>query len=114
MKTRSLGIAFAALLALAPVRGNAEEAATPSSPANAAKPANGTNSRLAGIQGPSIPPRAGEAMPSRSDETLSRKPRRAAKKQSRRYAYWEPFPLYWPSYQRQHLSWRRIAWFGWF
>ena len=67
MKTRSLGIAFAALLACAPVRGSAEDAVSP-----------------------------------------------AARKHDRRYAYWEPFPIYWPSYHRHNLSLRRVAWFNWF
>ena len=39
MKTRSLGIAFAALLAFAPVRGNAEDTTNAAAPANAATPA---------------------------------------------------------------------------
>src|SRR5206468_11335393 len=49
MKTRSLGIAFAALLACAPVRGFAEDAASPAAPANAASPAAGPNDRPASV-----------------------------------------------------------------
>jgi hypothetical protein len=105
MKTRSLGIAFAALLAFAPVRGNAREAANTAAPANAATPAADPTERAASVPRPSI---------LSSDETTPRKPRRVAKKNPRRYAYWEPFPMYWPSYHGHLLSWRRLAWFNWF
>jgi hypothetical protein len=108
MKTRSLGIAFAALLAFAPVRGHAEGAAN--APANAATP---TSDRPADAPRPSIVPKTAEGAPAPTTEPAMRK-RRSAKKQLRRYAYWEPFPIYWPSYYRHHLSWRRVAWFGWF
>ena len=104
MKTRSLGIAFAALLAFAPVRGHAEGAAN--APANAATP---TSDRPADAPRPSIVPKTAEGAPAPTTEPAMRK-RRSAKKQLRRYAYWEPFPIYY----RHHLSWRRVAWFGWF
>jgi hypothetical protein len=113
MKTRSLGIAFAALLACAPVRGFAEDAASPAAPANAASPAADPNGRPASVPRPSIVPKTVEGADPAVTET-TRKPRRHARKHYRRYAYWEPFPIYWPSYHRHHLSWRRIAWFHWF
>jgi hypothetical protein len=113
MKTRSLGIAFAALLACAPVRGFAEDAASPAAPANAASPAEDPNGRPASVPRPSIVPKTVEGADPAATET-TRKPRRHARKHYRRYAYWEPFPVYWPSYYRHHLSWRRIAWFNWF
>jgi len=111
MKTRSLGIAFAALLAFAPVRGSA---ANTTAPADAATPATDPGNRPASVPRPSIAPKAGEAAPAPATETTPRKSRRSAKKQLHRYAYWEPFPVYWPSYHRHHLTWRRIAWFDWF
>jgi hypothetical protein len=111
MKTRSLGIAFAALLAFAPVRGNAGQTANAAGPANAATPAD-PGDRPASAMRPSIVPKASEAAP--AAEITPRKPRRYAKKNLRRYAYWEPFPVYWPSYHRHHLTWQRIAWFNWF
>jgi hypothetical protein len=113
MKTRSLGIAFAALLACAPVRGFAEDAASPAAPANAATPAAGPNDRPTSVPRPSILPNTVEGAAPAATETNVRKPRRAARKQYRRYAYWEPFPVFWPSYHRHHLSWRRVAWFNW-
>ena len=114
MKTRSLGIAFAALLACAPVRGFAEEAASPSAPANASSPSAKEGDRPASVPRPSIVPNTVEGAAPATTETTARKPRRYARKHYRRYAYWEPFPVYWPSYYRHHLSWRRVAWFGWF
>jgi hypothetical protein len=115
MKTRSLGIAFAALLACAPVRGFAEDAASPAAPAKAATPAAGPNDRPASVPRPSIVPETTEAAPApAASETTTRKPRRHARMHYRGYAYWEPFPVYWPNYHRHHLSWRRVAWFGWF
>jgi len=29
----------------------------------------------------------------------------------RRYAYWEPFPIYFPRIHRHHVYWNRIPWF---
>ena len=112
MKTRSLGIAFAALLAFAPARGSAEGATSPAVPANA--PAANPADRPTSVPRPSIAPKSAEGTAPAATDAMPRKSRRHAKKQYRRYAYWEPFPIYWPSYQRHHLSWRRVAWFGWF
>ena len=53
------------------------------------------------------------AAPAATDAT-PRKKRRYARKHYRRYAYWEPFPVYWPNYYRHRLNWRRVAWFSWF
>jgi hypothetical protein len=114
MKTRSLGIAFAALLACAPVRGFAEDAASPAAPANAATPAAGPSDRPPSVPRPSIVPKTVEGAAPVATETTVRKPRRLARKNYRRYAYWEPFPVFWPSYHRHSLSWRRVAWFSWF
>jgi hypothetical protein len=109
MKTRSLGIAFAALLAIAPVRGSAHEAASPAASSPAASPADPP----ASVPRPSILPKTTEdAAP--STEAKPGKVRRTARKHHRRYAYWEPFPVYLPHFHRQHISWRRTAWFRWF
>lgn len=114
MKTRSLGIAFAALLACAPVRGFAEDAASPAAPANTATAGAGPSDHPASAPRSSIAPKTTEAASVPTTTEASHKPRRHARKHYRRYAYWEPFPIYWPSYHRHHLSWRRVAWFGWF
>jgi hypothetical protein len=114
MKTRSLGIAIAALLAFAPVRGSAGETADAAAPASAATPASDPAERPASVPRPSLVPKTSEAALAPPTESTPRKPRRYAKKHLRRYAYWEPFPVYWPSYHRHHLTWRRIAWFDWF
>jgi hypothetical protein len=112
MKTRSLGIAFAALLACAPVRGHAQDGAA--APANATSPAARPGDRPADVPRPSIMPKTVEGTAPAQTEATPRKSRRYARKNYRRYAYWEPFPIYWPNYYRHHLSWRRVAWFGWF
>jgi len=52
MKTRSLGIAFAALLAFAPVRGSAQDAAAPAAPAKAPTPAVGQSDAPASVPRP--------------------------------------------------------------
>lgn len=90
MKTRSLGLAFSALLAFAPVRGSTEEKAGSAAPSNSTKPARDSSDRPASV------------------------PRRAARSHLRRHAYWDAIPIYWPSYHRHHLGWRRTAWLGWF
>ena len=56
MKTRALGIAFATLLAFAPVRGSAEDAASPAAAANSSSPAASPSDPPAGVPRPSIPP----------------------------------------------------------
>lgn len=108
MKTRSLGIAFAALLAIAPVRSGAEAAA------NANAPAAGQSGHPDSVPRPTLLPKATASTPAPTTESSPRKPRRHARKHVRHYAYWEPFPIYWPSYQRHHFSWRRLNWFAWF
>jgi hypothetical protein len=115
MKTRSLGIAFAALLALAPVRGSAQDAASPAAPAKAATPAAGLSDSPASVPRPSIVPKTAEpaAAPAATDATPSNK-RRYARHHYRRHAYWEPFPVFWPRNSRHGLTFRRVAWFNWF
>ena len=61
MKTRSLGIAFAALLAFAPVRGSAQDAASPPAAANTASPATSPSEVPASVPRPSILPQTEEA-----------------------------------------------------
>jgi hypothetical protein len=110
MKTRSLGIAFAALLALAPVRGSAQEATSPAAASPAATPADPP----ASVPRPSIVPKQAEDAAPAVTDAKPRKPRRYARKHYRRYAYWEPFPVFLPNIHRHHISWRRVAWFRWF
>ena len=112
MKTRSLGIAFAALLAFAPVRGSAQDAASPASSANTTSPATSPGEAPPSVPRPSILPKSEEVAP--AAEAQPRKVRRYARKHHRHYAYWEPFPLYIPHLHRHHVSWRRLAWFNWF
>jgi hypothetical protein len=113
MKTRSLGIAFAALLAFVPARGSAN--ASPAAPANTSSPAVNPGDRPVSVPRPSIAPKTAEGAPvSAATDAKPRKPRRFARKNHRQYAYWEPFPIYWPHYYRHRLTWQRVAWFGFF
>jgi len=114
MKTRSLGIAFAALLACAPVRGFAEDATAPAAPTNSSAPTASPSEPPKNAQRPSIVPQTAEPVSAPATEATPRKKRRYARHHYRRYAYWEPFRVYWPNYHRQHLTWRRVAWFNWF
>ncbi len=79
MKTRSLGIAFAALLAFAPVRGSAQDAASAAAPAKAASPAAGPSDPPASVPRPSIAPKTAEpaAAPAVTDATPRKKRRYA-------------------------------------
>jgi len=107
MKTRSLGIAFAALLAFAPARGNAN-AASPAAPADTSSPAVNPGDRPASAPRPAIVPKTAESTP--VSAATDAKPRRLARKHHRQYAYWEPFPIYWPHYYRHRLTWQRVTW----
>jgi hypothetical protein len=122
MKTQFAGIAVAALLSIAwSLPGHAEDAAPPKDTATPAEaPAN--------VPRPSIVPKAAEpvgaprtsitpktAEPAASPATADpapRRHRRYAHRHYRRYAYWEPFPIYWPRIHRHHFSWSRIPWFA--
>ncbi|WP_426440829.1 hypothetical protein [Bradyrhizobium genosp. P] len=116
MRKQLTGIAIAALLTIssslaraddAPV---AKDAAAPA--AAAAAPAQGETP--ASVPRPSIVPKAAEeASPQpAAAEPVPRRHRRYAHRHYRRYAYWEPFPIFWPHFHRHHISWSRISWFG--
>src|SRR4029450_4602899 len=109
MRARSLGLAFAALLVLGrPVPGHAQDAAskpaaTPSTartptaapgdaPANAPTPA--PRDAPANAPRPPIAPRTAE--PATTEVAKLRRHRRHARHHHRRYAHWQPFPVYWP------------------
>jgi hypothetical protein len=112
MKTRSLGIAFATLLAIAPARGFAQDAAAPAAPA--ATPVTSPGDPPASVPRPSIVPKQTEDAAPAATDVKPRKARRYARNHYRRYAYWEPFPVFLPNLHRHHISWRRVAWFRWF
>ena len=50
--------------------------------------------------------------PQTSDEKPPRRHRHYAHRHHWRYAYWEPFPIYWPHLYHSHIYWSRISWFS--
>ena len=108
MKFRLTGAALAALLAIgASLPGHAEDAARP---ADTAAPAAAAPTS---VPRPSIAPRtAAPASPPTATEAAPRRHRRYARHHYRRYAYWEPFPIYLPHFRHHRITWGRIPWFS--
>jgi hypothetical protein len=113
MRTRSLGFAFAALLAFGQMpSGRAEDAAAPkAAPTPAPAPSATSTEAPASVPRPSIVPKTAEpATPPVAAEPAPRRHRRYARHHSRRYATWQPFPVYWPHLHRHGIYWSRIPW----
>jgi hypothetical protein len=108
MKSHLTGVALAVLLAIgATLRGHAEDATRPADTAPAANKADAPVS----VPRPSIAPKTAEpASPPAATEATTRR-HRYARHHFRRYAYWEPFPVYLPHFRRHRISWGRIRWF---
>lgn len=109
MKFQFTTFALAAMLAVgASFPGHGEEAAKPADTAapTAAAPAAPDVAR------PSIAPKTAEpATTPTQTEAAPRRHRRYARHYYRRYAYWEPFPIFLPHFHHHHISWGRIRWF---
>ncbi|KJC61526.1 hypothetical protein UP10_06505 [Bradyrhizobium sp. LTSPM299] len=116
MKKQLTGIAIAALLTFGLSLAHAEDAPTPkdaAAPAAAAPAVPAQGETPASVPRPSITPKAAEASPQpAAAEPAPRRHRRYAHRHYRHFAYWEPFPIYLPSFHRHHISWSRISWFG--
>ena len=122
MRVRYLAISTAALMAMAATElsARADDTAPTTSAAPAATtaaPAATTDAPPANVPRPSIVPKTADkgaepAAPQASDDTTSRPRRRYAHRRHLRYAYWEPFPVYWPHLYRSHIYWNRIPWFS--
>jgi uncharacterized membrane protein len=115
MRARSISLAFAALLAFGHMpSGHAEDAAAPKAvpaPAPAPAPSAAPTEAPASVPRPSIVPKTAEpASPPAAAEPTPRRHRRYARHHSRRYAYWQPFPIYWPHLRRHGIYWNRIPW----
>jgi hypothetical protein len=113
MRARSLGLAFAAILLFGrTVPGHAEDAASKSATtptaAQTPAPTGAQTGAPASVPRPSIAPKTAEPAPAAEEG----RHRRTARHQYRRYAYWEPFPIYWPHYSRHRTHWSRVSWFG--
>jgi hypothetical protein len=103
------GFAAAAVLVAAfSLPAHAEDAPAAQTPVQAvpseAKPAPDVVPR------PALVPKATDATPDTASEP-ARRHRRYARHYYRRYAYWEPFPIYFPHLYRNHIVWNRISWF---
>ena len=109
MKSHLIGVALAALLAIgASLPGHAEDAAKPADTAAPATAAPATSD----VARPSIAPRTAEPTSQVSaTEAAPRRYRRYARHHYRRYAYWEPFPIFLPHFHHHRISWGRIRWF---
>ena len=104
MRARSIGLAFAALLVLGrTVPSHAQGAAPSTTPA--AAPAEAP----ASVPRPSIAPQTADPAPATVEKP--RRHRRHARHHYRRYAHWQPFPIYLPRFHRHGISWQRIRWF---
>ena len=133
MKTRVMGFAVAALLVAAPTfRGHAEDAAAPAPAANPTTTPAATPSQPApvSVPRPSIVPATTEPAkpatttepakpvtttePSKPAATGDERPRRRRHYAHRhwRYAWWHPFPIYWPHLYHHRFYWSRISWFS--
>ena len=107
MKSHFSGIALAAMLMVgASLPGHAEDAAKPAEP-----PATKADAPV-NVPRPSLTPKTAEpASPPAATEAAPRRVRRSARHHARRYAYWEPFPVYLPHLHRHRIYWNRIPWF---
>jgi hypothetical protein len=113
MRARSLGLAFAALLVLGrTVPGHAQDAT--SKPAATPSAAQIPATTPTDTPRPSIAPKTAEPAPATTEEAKPRRHRRHARHHSKRYAYWQPFPVYWPHLHRHGIYWSRKSWFGFF
>jgi hypothetical protein len=109
MRNQFTTLAIATLLAVAPAAiGHAEDAAPPQ-----AAPAATQTQPPTSVPRPSIVPKTTEpASAPVADDAAPPRHRRYARQHYRHYAYWEPFPVYWPHFYRRGIYWSRIPWFA--
>jgi hypothetical protein len=123
MRARYLAISTAALMAMAATEfsARADDTAptTPAAPATTtATPSAATDAPPVNVPRPSIVPKSADkgtepTTPQTSEDTTPRPRRHYVRRHHwRRYAYWEPFPIYWPHLYRNHIYWNRIPWFS--
>ena len=111
MKKKIIGMAAAAMLSIgAPLPAYAEDVARP---VDSVAPSVPATEAPAAVPRPSIAPKAAEpALPHATAEPAPRRHRRYARHHYRRYAHWEPFPIYVPRFYRHRIHWNRIPWFA--
>jgi hypothetical protein len=113
MKTHFAGLAVVALLIIGPPRpGHAEDTTAAPTTTTQTPAATQTEAPPPSVPRPSLAPKTADpASPAANAEPAPRRHRRYAHRYSRRYAYWEPFPIYWPHVYHNRLRWNRIPWF---
>jgi len=110
MNNHITGIVVAAMLSLgASLPGYAEDAVKPT---DSSAPTATKSDAPAAVVRPSIAPKTAEPAAPATAEPAPRRHRRYARHHYRRHAYWEPFPIYFPHFQRHRIYWNRISWFA--
>ena len=121
MKANVTGLAVALLItALSTLPGHAEDATPPAAPAvspsaPSATPADAPPPTT--VPRPSILPKGAEPTqqpiaPQADDNAAPRRHHHYAhRRHGWRYAYWQPFPIYWPHIWHNRIYWSRIPWF---
>jgi hypothetical protein len=121
MKAQLTGLAVALLLtAASTLPGHAEDATPPAalaaSPSAPAATPTDTPPRTS-VPRPSILPKTAEPAqqpiaPQADDNAPARRHRHYAHRYyGRHYAYWQPFPIYWPHVWHNRIYWSRTPWF---
>jgi hypothetical protein len=107
------GITAAALLLAAlssPCR--AEDAAVAPPAAVAPTTQGDAKSAPADVERPSITAKSADTTaPDATSEPAPRHRRHYAHRYYRHYAYWEPFPIFFPHLYHNRIVWNRISWF---
>jgi hypothetical protein len=118
MKAQLTGLAVALLFtAASTLPGHAEETAQPPAPAaSPSAPAATPAEPPATMPRPSILPKNAEPAPQpiapQADDAAPRRHRHYAhRRYGWHYAYWQPFPIYWPHLYHSRIYWSRIPWF---
>jgi hypothetical protein len=115
----STAIAAAFLLTASSLAARAQDSAPATAASPAAPAAAPAESAPANVARPSIVPKTNDTAakpdpnvkPQADAEPAPRRHRRWARRHYR-YAYWEPFPIYFPHFTRRHgIYWSRIPWF---
>ena len=116
----STAVAAAFLLTASSLAARAEDPAPAPAASLAAPAAAPAESAPANVARPSIVPKTNDTAakpdasvkPQADAEPAPRRHRRYARRYYHRYAYWEPFPIYFPHLTRYHgIYWSRIPWF---
>jgi hypothetical protein len=124
MKAHLTGLSAALLLltVASTLPSRAEEAAQPSAPAATPSTPAATPSDTpapTAVPRPSIVPKNAEPAqqpiaPQADDNAAPRRHRHYAHRRRYygwHYAYWQPFPIYWPHLAHNRIYWSRIPWF---